>query len=119
MDALIAEVAGWGVDKVNLTKTLADFSLRARGGDVQLDALSRDLSSDLKVAPFFALEVQPAITFPFGGLRINTNGEALREDGSSVPGLFVAGVDAGGFSNWTYAGGLSGKAPFFLPTFLT
>lgn len=60
--------------------------------------------------PIYALEVQPAITFTYGGLRTDTNGRVLDHD-VRVDGLWAAGVDAGGLSNWTYAGGL---APAFI-----
>ena len=57
------------------------------------------------------VEVQPAITFTYGGLRTDANGRVLDHDGVQVDGLWVAGVDAGGLSNWTYAPGL---APAFI-----
>jgi predicted oxidoreductase len=53
------------------------------------------------------LTFRPSITFPYGGIKINTKAEALDSDGSPIPALYVAGVDAGGFSNGHYAGGLS------------
>ena len=51
--------------------------------------------------------VQPSITFTFGGVRTNANGEALDHDGRPVPGLYAAGADIGGLSNYGYAGGLA------------
>jgi len=79
---------------------------------------------------FFAMEVQPSwvapqdqtnryessyqltpvcdrITFSYGGIAIDKNGHALTPDKIPIPGLLVAGVDAGGFSNLGYAGGLA------------
>ncbi|CAI7590602.1 unnamed protein product [Penicillium bialowiezense] len=47
------------------------------------------------------------ITFTYGGIAIDNKGHALTADGSRIPGLLVAGVDAGGFSNLGYAGGLA------------
>jgi predicted oxidoreductase len=57
--------------------------------------------------PFHALEVQPAITFPFGGLRVDPDGRVLNRDGAPVPGLFAAGADAGGLQDVRYVGGLA------------
>ena len=57
--------------------------------------------------PFYALMVQPSITFTFGGVRTNAKGEALDHDGAAVPGLYAAGADIGGLSNYGYAGGLA------------
>lgn len=47
------------------------------------------------------------ITFTYGGISIDERGHALTADKSIIPGLVVAGVDAGGFSNLGYAGGLA------------
>lgn len=47
------------------------------------------------------------ITFTYGGIAIDTKGNALTADKSRIPGLLIAGVDAGGFSNLGYAGGLA------------
>jgi hypothetical protein len=47
------------------------------------------------------------ITFTYGGIKIDTRGHALTPDNDQIPGLLVAGVDAGGFSNLGYAGGLA------------
>ena len=50
--------------------------------------------------------MQPAITFTFGGLRGDTGGRALDQNGEPVPGLFVAGADLGGLQETGYVGGL-------------
>lgn len=47
------------------------------------------------------------ITFTYGGISIDKQGHALTPDKTVIPGLLVAGVDAGGFSNLGYAGGLA------------
>lgn len=43
----------------------------------------------------------------YGGISIDTQGRALTRDKSNILGLLVGGVDAGGFSNLGYAGGLA------------
>lgn len=48
-----------------------------------------------------------SITFTYGGIAIDSRGRALTSDRKQIPGLLVAGVDAGGFSNLGYAGGLA------------
>jgi hypothetical protein len=47
------------------------------------------------------------ITFTYGGVAVDTQSRALTADKTPVPGLLVAGVDGGGFSNLGYAGGLA------------
>jgi tricarballylate dehydrogenase len=41
--------------------------------------------------PFYALPVTGGITFTFGGIAVNTNGEVLNAEGSSIPGLYASG----------------------------
>jgi succinate dehydrogenase/fumarate reductase flavoprotein subunit len=64
--------------------------------------------------PFFAIEVQPAVTFTMGGLRISPDARVLRKDGGTIPGLLAAGADVGGLYDGGYAGGLSMAAVFGL-----
>jgi hypothetical protein len=49
----------------------------------------------------------PSITFTYGGISVDSQGLALTPDKNIISGLLVAGVDAGGFSNLGYAGGLA------------
>lgn len=111
LDGLAAQVAEWGVEVIRLRETLDGYAAAARGRPVSLDAPLPDEPEPLVEPPFHALEVQPAITFTYGGLRTDANCRVLDHDGVPVDGLWAAGVDAGGLSNRTYAGGL---APAFI-----
>jgi succinate dehydrogenase/fumarate reductase flavoprotein subunit len=64
--------------------------------------------------PYYIVEVQPAITFTFGGLLIDSAARVLGGDGQPVPGLFAAGADAGGLYVRAYAGGLAAALVFGL-----
>lgn len=57
--------------------------------------------------PYFAMEVQPAVTFTFGGIAADAETHVLREDGSVMPGLYAAGADVGGFFAEQYCSGLT------------
>jgi succinate dehydrogenase/fumarate reductase flavoprotein subunit len=57
--------------------------------------------------PYFAVEVQPTITFSHGGIGVDTDCRVLGQDGAPVPGLLAAGVDTGGTFHGGYAGGLA------------
>jgi succinate dehydrogenase/fumarate reductase flavoprotein subunit len=85
---LIVAIAAWGVDADCLAATLA-----AR-------------PDCLREPPFHALEVQPSITFPFGGVRADADGHVLDSEGRPLPGLFAAGADVGGLQGPGYVGGL-------------
>ena len=104
-------IAAWGVPAANLRETLDGYAAAAAGEPGRLDAPLPAAPEPLVEPPFHALEVQPSITFTYGGLRVEPGGRVLDHDGLPVPGLLAAGVDAGGLSNWTYAGGL---APAFI-----
>lgn len=56
-------------------------------------------------APYYAIKVSPGIHHTMGGLKINTNTEVLKEDGSAIPGLFAAGEVTGGVHGNNRMGG--------------
>jgi succinate dehydrogenase/fumarate reductase flavoprotein subunit len=64
-------------------------------------------AAPLLTPPYYVIELIPAITFTFTGLRIDGQARVLTEDGSPIPGLLAAGADAGGVFNRAYAGGLA------------
>ena len=68
----------------------------------------------LDTPPYYVLEAAPAITFSLGGLLIDSDARARSEDGATVPGLLVAGADAGGLYTGAYAGGLAAALVFGL-----
>jgi tricarballylate dehydrogenase len=55
--------------------------------------------------PYYAFPVGPAITFTFGGLRVNTSGEVLDQGDHTIPGLYAAGEMVGGIYYHNYPGG--------------
>jgi succinate dehydrogenase/fumarate reductase flavoprotein subunit len=112
IDGLIDTVATWGVPAGTLRATLGAYDQAAAGKAVVLDAPVPASPAPLRVAPFHALEVQPALTFPLGGIRIDADGHVLDRDDRQVPGLFAAGADAGGLYHEGYGGGLGMSCVF-------
>ena len=55
--------------------------------------------------PYEGYAVTCGITFTFGGLRINTQGQVLDTEDRPIPGLFGAGELVGGLFYYNYAGG--------------
>ncbi|SDK58305.1 FAD-binding protein [Arthrobacter sp. ok362] len=105
---LVDILAGWGVDRDQLYRTMDRYAEVAGHGGGTADGVTVSASARApQNGPFYALMVQPSITFTFGGIRTNARGEALDHDGGTVPGLFAAGADIGGLSNYGYAGGLA------------
>lgn len=109
---LAAEIARWGVPGATLRATLEGYNRAASGGNVEVDAPMPATPAPLRVPPFHALEVQPAITFPLGGIRIDADGRVLDRDDRAIDGLFAAGADAGGIYHEGYGGGLGMSCVF-------
>ena len=55
-------------------------------------------------APLYAVRCVPGITCTTGGVAIDASGRALDANKAPIPGLFVAGADAGGIFGRHYAG---------------
>jgi succinate dehydrogenase/fumarate reductase flavoprotein subunit len=102
----------WGYPGEAVRDTLREFNEQCRAGNPspgrRLDA------APLVDPPYYVIEVIPAITHPFGGLRIDENARVLDADGTAIPGLFAAGADAGGVFYRAYAGGLASALVFGL-----
>lgn len=56
-------------------------------------------------SPFYAYPVTCGVTFSFGGLHVNPEGEVLDEGGQAIDGLFAAGEMIGGIFYDNYPGG--------------
>ncbi|MCZ2813945.1 FAD-dependent tricarballylate dehydrogenase TcuA [Modestobacter sp. VKM Ac-2979] len=62
-------------------------------------------ASPIETGPFYAYPVTCGITFTFGGLKGDTNGRVLDDNGEVIPGLFVCGEMLGGLFSDNYPGG--------------
>jgi succinate dehydrogenase/fumarate reductase flavoprotein subunit len=95
----------WGYPGEASRDTLLEFNRQCEAGAPnparKLDA------APLLTPPYYIIEVIPAITFTFSGLRIDPQARVLDEAGEAIPGLLAAGADAGGVFNRAYAGGLA------------
>ena len=102
----------WGYDGNAIKQALLELNRRCAEGTVdpprQYDATPIDRP------PFYVVEAVPAITFTFGGLRIDPDARVLGEDDRPIPGLLAAGADAGGLYVRAYAGGLAAALVFGL-----
>jgi succinate dehydrogenase/fumarate reductase flavoprotein subunit len=105
LDALADLPAEWGYDGAAIRQALLDFNSAVGEDGIEpprrLDAVPIDRP------PFYVIEAVPAITFTFGGLRIDEDARVLDADGRQIPGLLAAGADVGGVYVRAYAGGLA------------
>jgi succinate dehydrogenase/fumarate reductase flavoprotein subunit len=104
---LVEVAAGWGVVRHALAATLDQCAAAAAGDESALDVPRAMPPEPFVEPPFYALEVQPTVTFTFGGLAVDPDGRVLDRDAAPVPGLFAAGGDAGGLQDYRYVGGLA------------
>jgi succinate dehydrogenase/fumarate reductase flavoprotein subunit len=109
-----------GMPEGALQKTLADYNANAaKGVDPEFHKVAKWLVP-LTHPPYAALDLSLGraqyVGFPLGGLRVTIDGEVLRPDGTTIPGLFAAGgcasniaQDGRGYSSGTCIG----EATFF------
>ena len=55
--------------------------------------------------PYYGFVVTCGITFTFGGLKINTDGQVQDTTDTTIPGLYAAGELVGGVFYQNYLGG--------------
>jgi succinate dehydrogenase/fumarate reductase flavoprotein subunit len=103
----------WGYDSAGVHKALVEYNRAAAAGE-PLDPPRSVDSRPLDEPPYYVIDVEPAITFTFGGARIDTEARVLDSSGDPIPGLLAAGADAGGLYHRAYAGGLSPALVFGL-----
>jgi succinate dehydrogenase/fumarate reductase flavoprotein subunit len=112
-----------GVDGGRAVETIREFNEAVRAGDAdRLDPPRREHARTVDRPPFYAVAVQPGITFTMGGLAVDDRLRVLRGAASSsglfdyddrqlvdraIPGLYAAGVDIGGVNHRGYMGGLA------------
>jgi tricarballylate dehydrogenase len=114
------------VNKAQLLKTVCDFNAAVRT-DVPfnpnikdgrcapgLDVPRSNWANRIDTPPFEAYAITCGITFTFGGVRINTEGQVLDTNHEVIPGLFAAGEMVGGIFYFNYPGasGLTSGAVF-------
>lgn len=105
LDGLIGELARDGLPLATLKAELDGFNRACRDGTAQRLAPSRtDHVFPLEVPPFRAVRCVPGITATAGGIAVDDQLRVLNADRTPLPGLFAAGVDAGGVYGRTYGG---------------
>ncbi len=114
------------VNKPQFLKTVRDFNA-AVTTDVPFDPNIKDgraapglevprsnWANPIDSPPFEAYAITCGITFTFGGVRINTDGQVIDTNHEVIPGLYAAGEMVGGIFYFNYPGasGLTSGAVF-------
>lgn len=107
----------WGYPGEAVLASLRAFNAQCEAG--RPEPGRRHDARPLTEPPYYVIEVVPAITFSFGGLRIDPRARVLGERGEPIPGLLAAGADAGGVFVRAYAGGIANALAFGLRAAVT
>ncbi len=103
----LASAAGLDPDK--LTATVAKYNeMCAAGKDTQFDKAD-EFMIELKDedGPYYLFEVQNGYFCTVGGIKVTTKCEAVNDDRQVIPGLYMGGMDAGGFYGDAYDAGIA------------
>ncbi|MCL1074629.1 flavocytochrome c [Shewanella dokdonensis] len=87
-----------------LEKTIASYNGFVKAGKDSQFARP-NLPRELATAPYYAIEVKPAVHHSMGGVKIDTQAEVLNKQGKTIKGLFAAGEATGGVHGANRLGG--------------
>jgi succinate dehydrogenase/fumarate reductase flavoprotein subunit len=105
LDELAALPEEWGYPGPAARAALAAFNAQPeRALDTQ----------PLVDPPYYVIEVVPALTNTWGGLRVDADARVLDAAGAPIPGLLAAGADIGGLYDRAYGGGIAAGLTFGL-----
>ena len=93
-----------GINVNTLVKTMETYNGYVKAG-TDKDFGKTVLPRELVKAPFYAIEVSPAVHHTMGGVSINTKAQVLTADGKVIPGLYAAGEITGGVHGANRIGG--------------
>jgi fumarate reductase flavoprotein subunit len=91
-----------GVDPATLAATINENNKYAKSSKDPIFNKDPKYLRVIDRAPFYAVKIQPRSLGTIGGVKINEKIQAVDEKGSPIPGLYVAGSDAGGLYGDTY-----------------
>jgi len=126
LKGLRAAMASWPINESRAIDTLRTYNERVRDAPESLNPPRRRNRTPLDMPPYYAVRVEPGITFTMGRLDVTPKMQVLsRPAGTAtidtayvpenaaavaavpIPGLFAAGVDVGNVSHRRYMGGLA------------
>ena len=93
-----------GINEANLVATMNRYAAMQQAG-VDEDFGRTSMEVPLTKGPFFAGLAKPAIHHTMGGVKINTDTQVLKEDGTVISGLYAAGEVVGGVHGANRLGG--------------
>lgn len=128
LDQDAAEGIGWnadtleglakavGLDPAALAKTVADYNDACDKGNDPLFFKPAKYLRPIRKAPFYAIDMGPAMEVSCGSIRVNGNLQVLDADREVIPGLYATGNDAFGLYGFYYNLDIPGSAQGFAQT---
>ncbi|MCT4596486.1 MAG: flavocytochrome c [Vallitalea sp.] len=92
------------LDKAELTNTVNTYNTYVKSEDDK-DFSRPNMKTELNKAPYYAVEVGPAVHHTMGGLKINTDAQVITNNDEVIEGLFAAGEVTGGVHGANRLGG--------------
>jgi fumarate reductase flavoprotein subunit len=93
-----------GADPAVLAATVAAYNQAVTAKkDAEFDRT--DMPRSLTAAPYYVIEVLPAVHHTMGGVKIDTEGRVISTTGDPIPGLYAAGEVTGGVHGGNRLGG--------------
>ena len=94
-DTLEKAAEFFGIDAKEMIATVNRYnSYVAQGKDPEFN--KRSLTFPIGKAPFYILKAVPAVHHTMGGVKINSQAQVIKTDGTVIPGLYAAGEVTGG-----------------------
>ena len=113
LEDLAGKLAGRGVPRAAVLRTLEGYNAAVADGRAgELSPPRSQPAAPVRVPPFVAVEVAPAITHTIGGLAVDAGCRVLFRTDGPLPGLYAAGVEVGGVSVGGYTSGLASALVF-------
>lgn len=91
-----------GVDASVFSESVAQFNNAIKTGKDDLFFAETETLVPVEKGPFYAVKYVARNLSSLGGVRINERIEAIDAEGNPIPGLYVAGADAGGMYGKAY-----------------
>ena len=110
LDELADKLGFEGEYKENFLKSIERYNeLCDKGVDLDFGKQKKDMTP-IKKGPFYGIAVGSWLLATMNGVRVNTNLQAIKADGTEIPGLYVIGNDMGGFFANSYPQMFGGTA---------
>lgn len=102
VEALAEKLA---VDATTLKATIDTWNNAVKSKDDRDFNRTTGMDTSLEQGPYYAIKIAPGVHHTMGGVKINTNTEVLKEDGSIIKALYAAGELTGGVHGGNRLGG--------------